>query len=220
MKKVFFVSLCLFFASSAHAYNVINAEPAEAYDIIPIEGDPYVQREYLGDLMDYPDMYEFTTDVSMTLSLRLRQRDSDKAVPFGLIIVRQNDDDGGVTEVQRVNQPVAEWHKTTDSMLGVHFLEGEFIQREVSPGTYRIEVSTPDNKGAYMLVVGDESVRSGFFSSLAQAYKTQRHFGYWPFRIFLSSLVYYPLGILIIGYGIFITAKHRDKLRVRTILKK
>ena len=46
------------------AYNPIIAEPPQAYEIINIEGDPYVQREYLGDLSDFPDMYELTSDIN------------------------------------------------------------------------------------------------------------------------------------------------------------
>ena len=106
MKKIIPVFLLLVLAVPAQAYNPITAEPAEAYEVIPIEGDPYVQREYLGDLADFPDMYELTSDVSFTLKIRVRQRTGDEAVPFGLMLVRQNEDDGGVSEVARINQPV------------------------------------------------------------------------------------------------------------------
>ena len=213
MKKIIPVFLLCATAVSVHAYNPIKAEPTEAYDLIAIEGDPYVQREYLGDLADFPDMYELTTDVSVTLKVRLRQRDSDEAVPFGLIMVRQNEDDGGVSEVARINQPVSEWVAVSEPMLGMSFLEGSTIEKEVSPGTYRVEVSTPDNKGDYMLIVGDEPVRSGFFTSFAHIYKTQRHFGFTPLHLLFSSYVYYPLGIILVIYGIYRTWQYRNKLR-------
>lgn len=150
-------------------------------------------------------MYELTTDVSMTLKVQLRQRDSNDAVSFGLIMVRQNEDDGGVTEIVRLNKPVSEWNRVKESLLGITFLEGGLIEKEIAPGTYRIEVSTPDNKGDYMLVVGDEPHPSGFFEALGQIYMTQRHFGYTPFHMLWSSYVYYPIGILIVLYGMFCT---------------
>jgi hypothetical protein len=174
-----------------------------------VEGDPYVQREYLGDLEDYPDMYEFTTDVTIDLKVRLRQRDNKKAVPFGLIMVRQNDGDGGVTEVVRQNEPIAEWDKKKESMLGMKFLEGNWIEKSVEPGTYRIEVSTPDNKGDYILIVGDEAEPSGLFAAFAHIFKIQRHFGYTPFHLLFSSYVYYSLGILGVLYGIYRTQRYR-----------
>lgn len=209
MQKSFVVFLFLIIAFPAVAYNPIKAEPQEAYEVIAIEGDPYIEREYLGDLEDFPDMYELTTDVSITLKIQLRQRDSKKAVPFGLILVRQNDADGGVTEVIRMNEPVSDWNTIKEPSLGMKFLEGGLIEKEIAPGTYRIEVSTPDNKGDYMLIVGDEPESSGFFKALAQIYTTQRHFGYTPFHMFFSSHVYYPIGILIVLYGIYCTWQYR-----------
>lgn len=213
MNKLILIFLFLSLVSVTQAYNPIKAEPQEAYDVIPVEGDPYVQREYLGNLADFPDMYELTTDVAITLKVSLRQRASAETVLFGVIIVRQNDADGGVSEVVRLNQPVAEWTKVSESMLGMSFLEGSLIQQEIKPGTYRIEVSTPNNLGDYMLVVGDEPERSGFFGSLGHIYKTQRHFGYTPFHMLFSSYVYYPLGIILVCYGIYRTWQYRYKIR-------
>jgi hypothetical protein len=186
------------------SYNPIIAEPQQAYEIVPIEGDLYIQREYLGNLSDFPDMYELTADVAFTLQVKVRQRASADA-PFGLIVVRQNEDDGGVTEVVRLNQPLEEWGEVKDRTLGMTFLQGTTLSREVEPGTYRIEVSSPDNKGDYMLIVGDELVRTGFFSTLADVYKVQRHFGYTPLHMLLSNYVYYLLGIILVLYGIYRT---------------
>jgi hypothetical protein len=213
MKRTILFAIFFLLALPALAYNPITAEPKIAYEVIPVEGDPYVQREYLGDLEDYPDMYELTTDVAITLKARVRQRDSKKAVPFGLIMVRQNDGDGGVTEVVRMNEPVAEWDKVKESSLGMKFLEGGLIEKDIEPGTYRIEVSTPENKGDYMLIIGDEPQSSGFFKAIAQIYKTQRHFGYTPFHMLFSSYVYYTLGILGVLYGIYRTWQYRKELR-------
>ena len=138
------VALVVLLASTSFvaAYNPIIAEPSQAYEIIPIEGDPYVQREYLGNLNDFPDMYELTSDVAFTLQVKVRQR-ANGVAPFGLIIVRQNEDDGGVTEVVRLNQPLEEWTEVKDSTLGMKFLEGTVLSREVEPGTYRHAAHEP-----------------------------------------------------------------------------
>jgi hypothetical protein len=212
MKKVFPAVLFLLSASVALAYNPIVVQPPQPYDVIPVDGDPYIEHQFLGTLEDYPEMFEIKTESSIDLKISVRQLDTDKAVPFGLIMVRQNDSDGGVSEILRQNEAVAEWKKVKDSILGITFLEGTTIQKNVSPGTYRIEVSTPDNKGAYMLVVGEEPQSNGFFKATAQIYTTQRHFGYTPLHLLFSSYIYYPLGILLVLYGIYRTWRYRKEL--------
>ncbi|HEY0964719.1 MAG TPA: hypothetical protein VGE31_02905 [Candidatus Paceibacterota bacterium] len=211
MRAIAPVFLFLLTATTVFAYNPIEVEPPEAYAIIPIEGDPYIQREYLGDLEDFPDMYELTSDVSFTLSLKVRQRASKDAQPYGLIVVRQNDTDGGVTEIARLNQSVEDWEKASEPSLGMTFFESMTLEKEVTPGTYRIEVSTPDNRGEYMLVVGNESHSSNFFKALGQIYLTQKHFNYTPFHMLFSSYVLYPLGIILVIVGMIYTWKLRRK---------
>lgn len=216
--KVFF--LLVFFlatASSAFAYNPIAAEPIEAYDVIKIDGDPYIERSYLGDLEDFPDMYELTTDVAIKLRVELKQRSTKKAVPFGLIMVRQNNDDGGVTEIIRQNQPLSQWKEGRNAMLGLTFLGNEVIEKDIIPGTYRIEISTPDNKGQYMLTIGEEPVPSGYFKALMQIAKTQYHFGATPFRLLASSYVYYSLGIVLVLYGIHRTRRYKKEVHGITV---
>jgi hypothetical protein len=212
MKKILplFIFLCV--TSTAHAYNPIVVQPKEQYGVILVEDDPYIEHHFLGTLEDYPEMFEFTTDVSFDLSVRVLQRDSGKAVPFGLIMVRQNEDDGGVSEVARLNQPVGEWSRISDSVLGLDLLESTRIEKSVSPGTYRIEVSTPDNKGKYMLVMGDESKRAGFFKTIGHIYTIQRHLGYTPFHLIFSRYIYPPLGILVILYGAYRVWRYRKEV--------
>ncbi len=209
----YFVLITVLFsvATTAQAYNPITAEPVEAYSVIKVEGDTYVERSYLGDLEDAPDMYEFKTDVAISIRLQVSQRASRKTVPFGLIMVRQNDTDGGVEEVVRQNESLETWTKVRSNMLGMTFLTAPALEKEIKPGTYRIEVSTPDNKGNYMLTVGEEPVFSGYFKALLQIFKTQWHFGLTPFHFLLSSYVYGTFVILGIGYGAYWFRRRRHK---------
>lgn len=213
MKFCATVFLFLFSVTIVSAYNPIVVEPPQAYEIITIEGDPYVQREYLGDLEDFPDMFEVTSEVAFTLNVKVRQRATNEPISFALITVRQNDADGGVSEIARLNQPAAEWAEVRDDSLGMTFLESEVLEKEVTPGTYRIEISTPDNRGDYMLIVGDESQPSGFFKAIGQIYTTQRHFNYTPFHMLFSSYILYPVGIILVCVGIFYTWRNRRKLK-------
>lgn len=193
---------------SVLAYNPLPVEPTEPYAVIPIEGDPYIEHHYLGSLEEYPEMYELTTDVAMTLKFSIWQKSSRKAVPFGLILVRQNDDDGGVTELARLSQPIAEWQKSHSAILGMTFLKSKTIEQEIKPGTYRIEVSTPDNTGDYLLLIGEEP-ESG--TSLGDVRTIQKQFGYTVVHLLFSSFVYIPLGILGVLYGIYGFRRYRTE---------
>jgi hypothetical protein len=75
--------------------------------------------------------------------------------------VRQNNQNAGVAEVGRLKANEIVWEKTRDSVLGLSFLKSKAFESEIGPGIYRIEVSTPDNVGKYMLTIGEERVSSG-----------------------------------------------------------
>ncbi len=204
MRYVFLlIGLILTLPTITLAYRAEVAEPQAEYSAIKIEDDTYIERTYLGDLEGVPDMYTFTTDVAISIRLTVAQRAGKDAVPFGIIIVRQNDGDGGVTEVLRQNQPLSEWAKDYSSFFGFSRLESSVIEKEILPGTYNIEISTPDNEGAYLLTLGEEPVRTGYFKTVLAILKTQLHLGFIPLRIFLTPFLFIPIGIGLCAGGIW-----------------
>lgn len=100
--------------------------------------------------------------------------------------------------------------RTKDSVYGMSFREAVVVQRHYEPGTYRVEVSTPVNEGAYMLTIGSESDPLGYFATLNRVWVIQRHFGYSIFNMLRSSYVYYPLGIIFLLWAISRTWKFRN----------
>jgi hypothetical protein len=176
MKVLGLLSVLFFTPLLLLAYNPILVEPPERDGVILIDEDPYIEKNYLGDLEGAPDLYELTTDVSLTLRLQLKQKSTSQPIPFSMLIVRQNDLDGGVLEVTRRNLGSSDWQKYGDIWLGMSLLESPILEQEIAPGTYKIEVSTPDNIGAYMMVVGDEPVNSGLWTRLKAVFVTQSHF--------------------------------------------
>jgi hypothetical protein len=200
MRFFFFIVCIIVVPQGAQAYVAEVAEPQAEYAAIAITDDTYKQRTYLGDLEGAPDMYTFTTDVAISIQLQLAQHDNKDAVPFGIIMVRQNDDDGGVTEILRQNQPLEEWTEDHSSFFGFSRRIGGVIEKEILPGTYNIEISTPDNQGVYLLTLGDEPVRTGYFRTVYEIMETQVHLGLVPLRIFLTPFGYIPL-LIVLGGG-------------------
>lgn len=210
--RLFGVLLLCSLALPLYAYSPLSAEPAELYEAIPVEGDTYIERSYLGDLEGAPDLYEFTTDVAIDIKIALAQKVGNTAVPFGLIMVRQNDGDGGVTEVARQNQSLDTWKQERSFSLGMSFLKSDVIEKNITPGTYRLEVSTPDNTGAYLLTIGEEPGDGGFFKTYLDISKTHYHFGLPPAAWILSLWVLIPLGMSLMGYSWYQYRRYKQDL--------
>lgn len=222
MKTILLAGLAFGIALPALAYNPVIAEPGRAYEVISIETAPVAKQEFLGTLEEFPEMYEFTTSEVMTLRAQVWQRYQEEPLSLSFIAVRQDDRGGSVTEVARVKQDPADWTVVSDGVLGMKFRQSAVMERQIEPGTYRVEVSTPVNQGDYLLVLGTEDTSVNYFSMLGNIWVTQQHFGHWPFRMLLSSYVYYPIGILFILYGIYLTRQYRlgKKIWLTHLLKR
>lgn len=216
MKSIVII-LAFLFALPAAAFSPVVSEPSIPYEAMMIENvDPYKERILLGDLEQFPDMYELVFDKAVDFKIQLKQRNVGTLSPFSLLMVKVNDD-GSVSEVFRHQTPIEKWSYVNDMMLGFNLREDEPLMKNIEPGTYRIEVSTPVNEGAYMLILGDETVKVNFFSTLGGIFETQQHFGFTWLRFLLSSYVHYPLGIMVVLVGILFTWRKRATLARRDI---
>lgn len=195
------------------AYTVFETVLSQPYEIVPIEATPPVQHNYLGTLADFPVMYEITAEEPFTFTAQVAQHNGGEIVPLSLLLIRQNDRGGGVTEIARVNVDPADWSKQTDSKLGMSFLLSPLLRESVEPGTYRIEVSSPDNHGQYMLTIGEVATEPGYFAELSAVARTQAYFGLGIFSMLKSSYVYYPIGILLLLFALYKTWSYRHLIR-------
>jgi hypothetical protein len=213
MLRIGVLMLLCVLAPVAWAFDPVVQEFAEPYEVHVVEVDATQQREYLGVLNDYPEMYEITSQEPFTLRAEVIQLAGEELVPLALIAVRQNEFNGGVSEVARVNQPAEEWRTINDPVLALTLRTSNVIEVPVEAGTYRVEVSSPENSGAYMLRLGSEPVAGGYFKTLADIRTVQAHFGVGWLSFLRSTYVFYPLGSLIVLGGIYFTVQ---RLRSRT----
>ncbi len=211
------LAIVVFFAvgfTDALANELTLTEVSLPYEIVPIDTLPETKHVYLGKLDNFPIMYEVTVTepVSLTAQLSQRYKGQPEPIGFSLMMVRQDDTGGGVTEVARLRTEVSDWTRKKDSAYGMSFWETEILSREVKPGTYRIEVSTPENIGRYRLTFGEINEPVGYFATLAQVRATQKFFGYSFMRMLTSSYIYYPLGIFLLLIVIHRTWKYRKTI--------
>lgn len=211
------ITLCLLFwisVSTVQSYELTVTDIIEPYDVTLVD-DVSAGQMLLGDLADFPIMYEVSIKATTTLVTQLSQRFQGGTDPvlFSLLIVRQNDLDGGVTEVARVKAEAKDWVTRKDSVLGLSLWETAVASSSLIPGNYLLEVSTALNYGRYRLQIGENiehiADNSGYFTTLGQVRTTQKFFGMSFLSILLSSYVYYPFGILVLLLGLFKIGRYR-----------
>lgn len=182
----------------ATAFTAVETDISQPYEIVPIEVSMPEQLSFLGTLNDYPVMYEIRSEEPFTFTAQLSQIANKEQQPFSMLLIRRNDRGGGVTEIARQPYVEEDWNRGRDSQIGMTFSNSKVLTQEVEPGIYRLEVSSPNNQGRYMLTVGTEQAEVGYFEQLGYIKQTQAYFGYGFFSMLKSSLVYYPIGILLL----------------------
>jgi hypothetical protein len=202
--------LFLFAPVLAWAYNPTVNTTTIPYEVVTIDNQIESMAEYLGELKGDPQMYEFTIGAEANLKLRVIQLETNTPIPFSLIAVRQNNQNAGVVEVGRLRAKDTTWEKVKDNVLGLTFLKSGIFETKIGPGVYRVEVSTPDNFGSYMLTIGDGPISPGYFNTLGDIRTIQKFFGKSIFAMLRSSYVYYPIGILILCGLIYMTWRKRN----------
>lgn len=207
------LGILIFFALGgqiALAYNSTLNNTKIPYEVQTVDSNIEQEAEYLGELIGDPHMYEFSIGAKTKLVLRVSQLNTDTPIQLGLIAIKENNNNAGVTEVGRLKAKDMVWDKKRDSTLGLSLLNSQILEAEIGPGIYRVEVSTPDNFGRYMLIIGNEEVTPGYFNTLSDIRLIQKAFGKSLFSMLVSSYIYYPVGIMVLGYFLYITWRKRD----------
>jgi hypothetical protein len=114
------------FSLSVSAYNPIINEVMVPYDVTTIS-DLGSQTEHLGELKGDPHMYEFAVGEATDLKIYLLQLESDTPIPLSLIVVKQNEDRGGVTEIGRLSN--SDWQNFDDKVLGLSLSRSQLFDQ-------------------------------------------------------------------------------------------
>lgn len=201
MKNAAFVLLALLICVSPRlvgAYTAVVEPVSLQYEVVTVGESPAVMRSILGELEGSPEMFEITSDVEFMLTVEIRAIADAGVVPeLGGIIIRQKEP-RGVEEVARLQSTDADWLPVVDKKTGLPYLAGPFWSESVPAGTYRIEVSTPENAGRYILVIGSEPDTNGYAENVRNVAETYRFYGVSTLRMFNSPYIHYPLGSVVL----------------------
>ncbi len=183
---------------SVLAAGPIVHDPQRPYEPLPVDAEIEKEQLYLGELTGDPHMYEVSLTEEKEFSIKLLQLDLPTTTPFSFILVRDNGNNRGVSEIGRVRGQEVVWKSYRDSTFALRFKQGLEYSSTLSPGVYRFEISTPDNFGKYLIILGTDQPESGYFEDIGYISAVQRFFDYSALRIMLSSYVLYPIGSVII----------------------
>lgn len=220
MKFIFAYIFLLFTAAPAFAYVPHVVDQKSLMDIVTIQ-DPTLSETYYGELHDFPHTYEIVATEPFHLFVQVKEPnlDSSRNNIFG-IIIKEPVSKGRVVEVARLEAKSASWEVSHEWWSGDSYRNGASLEKDLEPGVYRIEVSTPDNRDKYVLQVGKrEEMVLGYFETLSRVIDVKKFYGKSPFRIVESPLVWIPL----LSLGIlFALVRYRQRVvaTYNAILKK
>ncbi len=214
---LFFVLLFFSIAVPAYAYIPRVVTQESLFDITPIE-DPELAQTFYGSLADFPHTYEIRAKEPFHLYVEVRVPDNTSSMNIvNGIIVRETGRKGRVEEVARILAKDASWESVYEPRGGDTYRKGGIFERDLEPGVYRIEMSTPDNRQKYVLVVGqrEEFGAIGYFETIGRIAEVKAFLGKSKVRIIESPYVYAPLILIII---VLIGARYwrRRSLAMRT----
>jgi hypothetical protein len=180
-------------------------DPVRPYEPLAVYADIDHEQIYLGELRGDPHMYEVTLGEEKEFVITIMQEADSETVSPSFILVKENAQNRGVSEIGRIDAAKVPWETYRDANFALSFRRAESFAATLSPGVYRFEVSTPENEGKYMLLVGHEANGDGYFTELSNIRFVQKFFGHSVFLILLSSYVMYPVGIMVIGFLLYVT---------------
>lgn len=203
---VFFGSLLSFVS----AHQLKFPTPTGPDDYIYIE-EPLVSKAFYGELDNFPHTYRLEiTEPTLFFTELLVPEFVTEQNRFAILV---REEKRGVTEMIRLNPKDASWETFFERYGGDSYRRGPSYETTLEPGNYIFEVSTPENLGKYILVVGKEEKMSedGFFSSLKDIYQV-KVFMEKPFFLVLQSPFYYVPTIILILSGLLIWYRiHKHK---------
>jgi hypothetical protein len=176
-------------------------EQATARDITPIT-DFKTEQMYFGELDGFPHMYLIRSSEPFTLKAEILLPDIEKTPrDINGIIIRDTGFQGRIQEMTRMLAKDASWESFYDLWGGDRYLRGTTYKQDVESGVYRIEVSSPNNEGKYVLIVGNEDSFGsiGYFELIGRLSAVKSFFGKSPLRMIEAPLVFIPLLLIVCG---------------------
>lgn len=203
--RVLFILLCLLPISAVAAGELVYVP--ESQHAIGEISEPEKEQYLYGELSNFPHTFTFSVSEPMKISAMVSVP-KDSQYKKSVIIIRE--EKNGVSEVGRVTYNETSWTGEFDARLGRSFFDAEVLSAEIEPGSYRLEVSSPDNHGKYKLRVGTEPNRQWFFTKLKERAAGAAFFGNSWLSALRAPLVSATVVVIVfLAYVVFLRIRKR-----------
>jgi hypothetical protein len=181
----------------ALAYVSPISVPQNPQAVLPL-GDVSRSHEYFGRLEDFPHPYSFEVLKEQQFSASVFVPDEPQyANDVSLILVKA--EKRGVSEVGRTSAKEATWQRERSVLFAETFRNGGTLSGALQPGSYIMEVSSPNNEGKYRLLWGQERVGRGYIGNVRALFEVKEFLGHATVGVFLSPLIYVPISLLVLA---------------------
>lgn len=212
--RIFFVlGVVILFPWQSLAYTPIFVEQKNVMQenaIIEVDAS----RWFFGELEGFPHTFVVTYTEPTVLNVHILLPDipSTKNNVSGLI-VREPEQRGRVELIARMQSASAGWELYDEWTGGDTYRMGPSFSKELPPGTYRVEVSTPNNVEQYVLVYGDMYANDmqGYITRLKNIARVKVFFGKSSWAIAESPYVYIPVVLCLLASVLLVVMRRRKR---------
>lgn len=208
--KRYFLLLLLCVPAVAAAHVPVLPQPSSYVDGYVIT-EPSISHAFYTELTGTPQTYLFTLSSDQPLFVELTVPDIKEARDNITGIIIRKSDNGRYEEVARLNPQDATWESFFEVFGGDSYRRGASFDGDVKAGEYLLEVSTVDNLGKYVLVVGKEEDLSqvGLFETMKRIYQVKRYFGKPPIAVMQSPFYYVPFAAVVVLIAVIVWYRKR-----------
>ena len=195
---VVWIAACLFLTDAqAHQPRLVDTETEVSVTL------PEISKAYYGELNGTPVTYHIEADADFRLYVNILVPDLEGIDKDVSVKIFKEDD-----LIAHLEASAADWPGFFEPFAGDHYFRGPEYTETQDPGSYRLQVYSPDNQGKYVLAVGD--IESFPFGELVKTYAIlprlkSEFFGKSPFSAYSNRMGMF-LGVMIlltlIAFGI------------------
>ena len=169
--------------------------------------NPEVSQAFYGELTGEPAYFEINSDTAFSLYVGVLVPDLPDIKKDISSVVYKGDKDG--TELFTLDGINFKWIGFYEEFAGDNYFSGPEHKQEAEPGKYTIRVFSPENRGKYVLVVGEKEefpVNEIVNTVVTLPQIKQDFFGKFFLSAFVNKIGLFIFGPVILIAGVIIVA--------------